>query len=239
MKVTSIFKLSLAVALAQVANANAASVFFESTTFAIKGSDGIQLSNTAGSKVALGYFADGFTATAANYSSWLSNFKGVTGYHNILAASQPIGNNQISASVTILTETGPGYDPDEGNLNYIGKIAVSQAGSLIGFSANEVIAENKQFSLIVWNSDVISSASQAGVYTGTTWLITPTYFDNDSSASFNLQFGAGALTSVVGSSDYTSNARFVQLAAIPEPSSASLLAMGVAGLVALRARRKS
>ena len=239
MKVTSIFKLSLAVALAQVANTNAASVFFESTTFAIRGSDGVQLSNTAVSKVALGYFADGFSATAANYSSWLSNFKGVTGYHNVLSASQPIGNNIISASVSILTETGPGYDPDEGNFNYIGRIASSQAGSVIGFSANEVIAENKQFSLIVWNSDVISSATQAGVYTGSSWFISPTYLDNESSASFNLQFGASVLTSVVGSSDYTTNARFVQLAAIPEPSSASLLALGVAGLVALRVRRKS
>jgi hypothetical protein len=239
MKVINIFKLSLAVAFAQVANTNAASVFFESTTFAIRGSNGVQLSNTAVSKVALGYFSDGFTATAANYSSWLSNFKGVTGYHNVLSASQPIGNNLISASITILTEQGPGYDPENGDLNYIGKIGSSQAGSVIGFGANEVIAENKQFSLIVWNSDVISSATQAGVYTGASWLISPTYLDNDSSASFNLQFGANVLTSVVGSSDYTTNARFVQLAAIPEPSSASLLALGVAGLVALRARRKS
>ena len=243
MKITSIAKLAFALVIAQVEITNAASVFFESNTFAVRGSDGVQLSNTSVSKVALGYFNDGFTATAANYSSWLSNFKGVTGYHNALTPAQvttpqAIGNNQISASITLITATGAGYDGEE-NFNYDAKVSSSQAGTILGFSANEVIAENKNFSLIIWNSNDISAATQAGVFTGASWLVAPTYFDNDASASFNSGFLASALTSVVGTSSNTSGARFVQLAAIPEPSSASLLALGVAGLVALRARRKS
>lgn len=49
--------------------------------------------------------------------------------------------------------------------------------------------------------------------------------------------GAEVLLGTV--SDYATGSDLIALRAIPEPSSASLLALGVAGLVALRVRRKS
>jgi len=54
-----------------------------------------------------------------------------------------------------------------------------------------------------------------------------------------LSFSAGT-TAVLGTFTYRASGNdLIGLEAIPEPSSASLLALGVAGLVALRARRKS
>jgi len=247
MKTINAIKLAVVLALAQGANTNAASLFIDSSTFSVRDSGGAQLLNTTDNKVAIGYFTDGFAATAGNYSSWLANFKGVTGYSQKVATSSNalLGNNQISAGITLALENGPAYDPDEANFDRIVKVSASQGGSFLGLAANELLRLDKQFSLIVWNSNVIGSATQAGVFTSTAWTVPSTgtsSFSTSSGESVDMQFAVGGLTSVVGTSSYTTGARFVQLAnlaAVPEPSSASLLALGVAGLVALRVRRKS
>jgi hypothetical protein len=101
------------------------------------------------------------------------------------------------------------------------------------------LPEGKAFSLVIFNAATSAAATQAGVFTGTSaWQIT-SQFDNSSPDLTDFTLPAASFTAVVGSSSTTSGDRFFQLATIPEPSSASLLALGVAGLVALRARRKS
>ena len=106
--------------------------------------------------------------------------------------------------------------------------------------------EGKTLTMLVGNAGTISGSSQVGVFSNSAWIIpaNPTgitpgdfgadIFDPSTVAYFgSLSLGTGAypLEGVVNSA---------QLAAvIPEPSSASLLALGVAGLVALRVRRKS
>ena len=244
MKILNATKLAFALALAQVADTKAASVFFDSTTFSVRDSSGSQLLNTTDNKAAIGYFADGFTATAANYSQWLANFKGITGYTQKVATTTnaSLGNNQISAGITLLIENGPLFDPGEGSYDRIVKVSASQGGSFLGLAPSELLRLDKQFSLILWNSNNIGTATQAGVFTSTAWNVPATgagSFSTSSGDNLDMQFGASTLTSVVGTSSYVTGSRFVQLAAIPEPSSASLLAIGVAGLVALRARRKS
>jgi hypothetical protein len=106
--------------------------------------------------------------------------------------------------------------------------------------------EGKILTMLVGNAGTISGSSEVGVFSNSSWIIpaNPTgitpgdfgadIFDGGTVAYFgSLSLGTGAYPSegVVNSA---------QLAAvIPEPSSASLLAIGVAGLVALRVRRKS
>ena len=105
--------------------------------------------------------------------------------------------------------------------------------------------EGKTLAMLVGNAGTISGSSQVGVFSNSAWIIpaNPTgitpgdfgadIFDPGTVAYFgslNLGGGAYPLDGVENSAN---------LQAIPEPSSASLLALGVAGLVALRARRKS
>ena len=106
--------------------------------------------------------------------------------------------------------------------------------------------EGKILTMLVGNAGTISGSSQVGVFSNSGWIIpaNPTgitpgglgadIFDLGTVAYFGLlSLGTGAYAGdgVVNSANLA--------AIIPEPSSASLLALGVAGLVALRARRKS
>ena len=90
-----------------------------------------------------------------------------------------------------------------------------------------------------------ATGSEIGIFTDSTWTIPLT-------ASAPMTVGTAALGNsaseiLLGTyTDYASGIDLISSAAIsktltviPEPSSASLLALGVAGLVALRARRKS
>jgi len=106
--------------------------------------------------------------------------------------------------------------------------------------------EGKTLTMLVGNAGTISGSSQVGVFSNSAWIIpaNPTgitpgdfgadIFDSGTVAYFgSLSLGTGAypVDNVVNSAKLA--------VVIPEPSSASLLALGVAGLVALRARRKS
>lgn len=242
MKINKVAMIGMLTLLIQTPITKAASVYFDSSIFGIKSSTGTQLTNSADNLAAYGYFNDGFTATVANYSSWLSNFHGVTGYNKVATGVQTggLGYNTISAGITVSPVAGPNNDPDLGTVDYLPTVASAQAGTMIGLTAGFTLPENKSFSLIVWNAATSSAATQAAVLTGTTgWGILTNNFDVEPPFLVDVSASAGVLSAVVGSASVTSGNRFIQLAAIPEPSSASLLALGVAGLVALRARRKS
>lgn len=106
--------------------------------------------------------------------------------------------------------------------------------------------EGKTLTMLVGNAGTISGSSQVGVFSNSAWIIpaNPTgitpgdfgadIFDSGTVAYFgSLSLGTGAYAG----DGVVNSARLANV--IPEPSSASLLAIGVAGLVALRARRKS
>ena len=239
---TNLASLIIVGLLSQIHPTEAASVYYESSAFGIKNAGGTQLLNSVDNLVAIGYFADGFTATTANYSNWLANFKGVTGYHKLTTGTQTsgFGFNTVSAAITVTPVAGVGNEPDLGEYKYDATVGASQGGSLLGgLAAGDILPKNKSYSLVIWNAATIAGATEAGVFTGTSaWQIT-TNFDNASPELVEFSLSATGFSAVVGSASTTSGNRFFQLATIPEPSSASLLALGVAGFVALRARRKS
>ena len=81
-----------------------------------------------------------------------------------------------------------------------------------------------------------SSSMAKAVLTDVSWAA-PAWTPTGGDRTFS--FSAGT-TAVLGTFTYGATGNdSIGLNAIPEPSSASLLALGVAGLVALRARRKS
>ena len=104
----------------------------------------------------------------------------------------------------------------------------------------------KVITMLVGNASTIAASTEIGVFSNSAWAVplnpsgvVPADFGFDiqefgTVAYFgSLRLGAGAYPDlgVVNSANLA--------VVIPEPSSASLLALGMAGLVALRARRKS
>jgi hypothetical protein len=109
--------------------------------------------------------------------------------------------------------------------------------------------QGKTLSILVGNAGTIASSTQVGVFSNADWIvptntaaITPTDFgidvaDTGTVALFgSLRLGEGAYPPDAVNS---ANLAPINLAAVPEPSVASLFALGTVGLVALRARRKS
>ena len=107
--------------------------------------------------------------------------------------------------------------------------------------------EGKALLMLVGNASTMSASTQVGVFANSTWIapanptgITPTDYAFDvSDAGTQALFGSLSLgTGAYPDLGVVDSARLAVIT-IPEPSSASLLALGMAGLVALRARRKS
>ena len=103
----------------------------------------------------------------------------------------------------------------------------------------------KTLVMLVGNASTIANSTQVGVFSNAGWVI-PANPTGDVPDAFGVDiqelgtvayFGSLSLGTGAYPLDGVSNSANLQ--AIPEPSSASLLALGVAGLVALRARRKS
>jgi len=126
-----------------------------------------------------------------------------------------------------------------------------------GTTANIAIASlpaNTRLYAIAFNSGDwnANNTMASATFSGTEWGAVSAFGHATASENFlapadlgskSIQFKSANLVAsdiLVGSfsPSYASNYS-IQLSAIPEPSSASLLALGVAGLVALRARRKS
>ena len=135
----------------------------------------------------------------------------------------------------------------------IGSGTGSLAGTFLGggtiATATGDIYKDKQYYYIIGNSSTFADSTQVGVFTKSTWTIktNPTGPTSQSVTSdinqvvndvSGILFG-GYLAGGGMITGGTNRADAYQLSLIPEPSSASLLALGVAGLVALRARRKS
>jgi len=106
--------------------------------------------------------------------------------------------------------------------------------------------EGKTLTMLVGNAGTVSGSSQLGVFSNSAWIIpanptgiTPGDFGADIfEAGTVAYFGSLSLGTGAYEGDGVVNSAKLAVV-IPEPSSASLLALGVAGLVALRARRKS
>ena len=190
-----------------------------------------------------------YLAGSANYAATVaalqSNFVNIgTGVTNYGAVSQTAVNG--AAYTTSTTEL---------RFNGITSLAINGAaaanyntfnGSITGVNYSLSIGTAKN--LYIWTA----SSADSGIAivrnangTGTANWVTPS--SDATGVTMNLsglQGTAGgsveAAEVLLGTvSDYATGSDLIALRAIPEPSSVSLLAIGVAGLVALRARRKS
>ena len=186
--------------------------------------------------VRFGTFTGVFAPTLANSASWFSNFTGVNGYLGLKNATSNEG--RLADSITA------------GNLNAITDYVVGNSG--VDLTGTKTLAANSQLYAIIWNAPYVSNNSggstfypgnlpgavsngvQAAILTNTSWIMPATTGSGTDITPFTLSAGT---TAVIGALDLAN--RGITMALIPEPSSASLLALGMAGLVALRIRRKS
>lgn len=217
----------------------AASVLFDSTLFRVQSSAGTRLDNSSDFGAALGYFTGSFVPTASNYAQWFDNFVGVVGYHKDAGG----GLNTVSAAITVITVAGPANEPDFSVFDYAATVASSQGGPLVtpSTTVGMSLAEGRQFSLIIWNAAKaasLGSATEAGIFTNTTWVIN-TQFDVASPELVDLNLSPSGMSSTLGLVSTTAGERYFQLAVIPEPSSMSLVIMGLASALAFRRKRAS
>jgi hypothetical protein len=178
-----------------------------------------------------GTFINGFTPNTGNSASWFSNFVGVNGYLGVLNASSNAG--KLSDSIT----------SGDGNA-----ITSSVAGNTGVNSTTLVLPSGSKLYAIFWNAPYVSNTSggntfypgtssngaQAAILTNPDWIMPLTAGNGSDITTFSLTTGTTAL---LGALDLANKG--ITMTLIPEPSSVSLLALGVAGLVALRIRRKS
>jgi hypothetical protein len=204
------------------------------TTTYVSPSTGSAIGNYAG--VRFGTFTGGFAPTLANSASWFSNFSGINGYLGLKGAG--LNEGRLADSITA------------GNLNAITSYVTGNSGvDLVG---TKTLAANSQLYAIIWNAPYVSNNSggstfypgnlpgavsngvQAAILTNTSWIMPTTSGSGTDVTAFTLSAGTTAL---IGALDLPNKG--ITMVLIPEPSSASLLALGMAGLVALRIRRKS
>jgi len=175
--------------------------------------------------VSLGYYSS--APTTSLFSSYTS-------------ASSFLNNFTSIASGSTGIDTGSAYYP-----------ALFSVNATRANGATDVL--NKQFYLLIGNGASISASTQLGVLTDSTWVITSNpsgatpvaiTFEVAAVASNSADrlwgtFSAGTSPMLADGVADQFKLQAVDLAAVPEPSVASLFALGTVGLVALRARRKS
>jgi len=185
--------------------------------------------------VRFGTFINGFAPTVNNSASWFSNFTGVNGYLGLLNQGSNAG--RLADSIT------------GGDANAITNYVTGNSG--VDTVGTKTLAAGSQLYAIFWNAPYVSNASggstfyplkhsngaQAAILTNTSWIMPTTSGVGTDVTAYTLSTGTTAL---VGSLDLANKGiTLASLAVVPEPSVASLLALGTVGLVALRARRKS
>jgi len=166
----------------------------------------------------IGYWVNSFAPTAGNLSSWFDNFKGVQSGVLVSGGNKGYYIRDDAPDLSVSLPTGLNGTGEQ----YASLTPVNQQLAVIGLN--------------ITGSAAFSTATQGFALTDVNWRI-PTFTSANVATDINLSFAAST-TASVGTFSYGSPS-IVTSAAIPEPSSASLLGLGVAGLVALRVRRKS
>ena len=194
-----------------------------------------------GTRLRIGTFTDtsvlnnailAFSAGTSDYSATLASLNSV--FTDLGTNVSNFGN---------ANQTGTGVSPTQAVFNTTASLSVNGVtaarnvfnGSIANVNYSSSIGSNK--SVYVWTA----FNGEIGIFRDSTWT-TPA--SDLTALTLNLSGITAATASseiLLGSyQDYATGNDQLRLAAvIPEPSSASLLALGVAGLVALRARRKS
>ena len=175
-----------------------------------------------------GYFALGYVSSTYNFSAKTVN--DILNDITILGSSSTV--NWTGVGTTAPANTG-------GKINNFSTLEIDTT-TFVGSKILAIVGKGATFSRTAGSEvAIVSSSSGSGL---TAWSVaapdlslTPVTMVLGVS-DFN-QIYAGTYTASVGS--ISGGVSRYDTIAIPEPSSASLLALGVAGLVALRVRRKS
>jgi hypothetical protein len=191
------------------------------------GSEGVTIVNSLGNDysnmlLSIGYWADGFTPTAANFSLWSANFKGIS---------------TTGSSPTLLNGGNLGYylrdDAPDISVSFpVGLNTLAEAYYTLA-PANtplSVIGVNNSN-----NATSFAGATEYFILTDSAWKVHTVTTSNLSSDVY-LSLSSGT-TATVGS--FTFNSGGVStISTVPEPSTGALMMIGAAGLVALRRLRK-
>jgi hypothetical protein len=177
-----------------------------------------------------GYFASGFTATSLNLDQWDENFISMNGRWT--ASNKTFGISLSAGDLNV------GSGSQYGSTAY--GVAIPSTTQLLLLVSNVAYSSTPNTSSVA-NADYLLPAAsvaaktiQYAMLTDSSWKMIAT----TASGLGTTTVGFTANTAIYGGfGSYDSATSAITL--IPEPSSASLLALGLAGLVALRIRRKS
>ena len=225
----SMLKAVIAMLLvASIGPVSASTLKLDATGIDVKNSTGISISTNLGAK--FGYFASGFSATSANLAQWDENFISMNGQWTASSKRFQISLVAGDGNIGGGTQTGSTFYGVSIPVNTPLYLLVSN--STYASAANTNSASNADY--LLPQAGITAGTVQFALLTDASWkMISASALDT---ATTTLGFTANTAISG-GFGTFSANA--ITLNAIPEPSSASLLAIGMAGLVALRVRRKS
>ena len=178
----------------------------------------------------------GFFSSSSSLSTVVTNWNSGS-YANLSALS-----TALNAIFTPIGETGSFGTASGGKVTINDKqnlTTVDGAISLNITSLDPVASGHGGKQIYLWATDDASwsSATALAVVTDATWIVPSANASNVTVNTAYINLASSAELILGGSGPIVSGVNSISL--IPEPSSASLLAIGVAGLVALRVRRKS
>jgi hypothetical protein len=207
-------------------------------------STGPYITSSVGADIAIGtrLRVGTFTDTVALGNAIQAFTTGTSDYLATLVALNSVFTD-LGTNVTNYgnaNQTGTGVSATQAVFNTTASLLVNGvtaahnvfSGSIANVNYSSSIGSNK--SVYVWTA----YSGEIGIFRDSTWT-TPA--SDLTALTLNLNTISAGSDILLGSyQDYAAGNDQLRLAsAIPEPSSASLLALGVAGLVALRVRRKS
>jgi hypothetical protein len=190
--------------------------------------------------VRVGFFSKTFAELQTTISGWSGSTTGLDAYNSLNSSFTAIGTviNPSSSGGSLGGSTTGLYQTAGAGWNFTSAGAVSGTANFVDLA---LTGQGTQIYVWAFNNSDLTFASGAAP---TQWALVT---DRNATGGTWTTPGSGTLSTLLSAvstqSDVllgTDNGNNVNMAAIiPEPSSASLLAIGVAGLVALRARRKS
>jgi hypothetical protein len=167
--------------------------------------------------------------TANQIAVWLNKDDSATSWSTLL------GTGAISSGLSLTSDST--YNASL--LTVMGSTAVNSSGTSISGGITNLnlangITTGDQYAVLVFDASTTTTIAgdTYNIWRASDWLIPA----DGSTISYSNTPAAGGPYQQIRTADYLLGSGTV---AVPEPSSASLLAIGVAGLVALRIRRRS
>jgi hypothetical protein len=222
--------------------ASATTVKINQSGISVRDSSGVALTSFSTYGAKLGFFASGFTPTQSNLTNWEENFVSYNGGWVRSSGTFNFGATlgDSASSTNPLTFGSTGYIGGGTSTGVTGfgaawpvtkQLALLVANIAINTSSNTNAGTNVNYLLPTENT-------QFALVTDPGWILPATGISSLGTTDVVYAFSSNT-TASFGTLSFNSGLNTGSLTLIPEPSSASLLALGVAGLVALRVRRKS